>query len=208
MVHIQLDLNSGDEKMKRIVAFVIISLMMFTCVACGEETITMVPQVSDMRAICELATMDCYYHNVAKYNEENAESFLWFTKDKHFWIEYAGVVTLGVDVAKIKIEVLHNKVTITIPAAEVLSCKVDEATLTEDSFIVAKNSADVTAEDQTNAFKEAQSQMLEKASKDTVLLVQAQQRVQLLLEDYVQNIGNTIGMEYEIEWIYLENEIE
>lgn len=194
--------------MKRIVAFVIISLMMFTCVACGEETITMVPQVSDMRAICELATMDCYYHNVAKYNEENAESFLWFTKDKHFWIEYAGVVTLGVDVAKIKIEVLHNKVTITIPAAEVLSCKVDEATLTEDSFIVAKNSADVTAEDQTNAFKEAQSQMLEKASKDTVLLVQAQQRVQLLLEDYVQNIGNTIGMEYEIEWIYLENEIE
>ncbi len=194
--------------MKRIVAFVIISSMMFTCVACGEETITMVPQVSDMRAICELATMDCYYHNVAKYNEENAESFLWFTKDKHFWIEYAGVVTLGVDVAKIKIEVLHNKVTITIPAAEVLSCKVDEATLTEDSFIVAKNSADVTAEDQTNAFKEAQSQMLEKASKDTVLLVQAQQRVQLLLEDYVQNIGNTIGMEYEIEWIYLENEIE
>lgn len=31
------------------------------------------PDVTEMRAICELSVMDCYYHNVAKYFEEDAQ---------------------------------------------------------------------------------------------------------------------------------------
>ena len=48
-----------------------------------------------MKAICELATMKCYYHTVAKYKEENAEQFLWMSKDKKFWVEYSGIVPPG-----------------------------------------------------------------------------------------------------------------
>lgn len=191
--------------MQKIVIVIVAVFVMCSCFACGEqEQITMEPQIADMRAICELATMDCYYHNVAKYNEENAESFLWFTKDKHFWIEYAGIVTLGIDASKVKIEISDNNVIITIPKAQVVGCKVDETTLTEDSFIIDKKSADVTAEDQTKAFQEAQHSMKEKAEKDDVLLNQAQQRAQTLLKEYVENIGNAMGIQYEIEWVYVE----
>lgn len=36
-----------------------------------------VPQVSQMKSICELATIDRYYHNVAKYSEDDATGVLW-----------------------------------------------------------------------------------------------------------------------------------
>lgn len=38
-----------------------------------------------------------------------------------------------------------------------------------------------------------------KASDDTLLLANAQQRVQKLLEDYVTNIGESVGKTYKIE---------
>lgn len=162
------------------------------------------PQESQMKTICELATMDCYYHNVAKYSEDDASGVLWWKKDRKFWIEYAGIVTIGIDVTLVKMSVSGENVTIIIPPAKVLGCKVDEKTLTEDSFIVAKDSAKVEAKHQIEAFKQAQAKMQEEASKDAVLLASAQQRAQKLLEDYINNIGNYIGKNYHIEWIYLE----
>ena len=159
-----------------------------------------------MRSICELATMECYYHNVAKFYEENAESFLWFTKDKHFWIEYAGVVTIGIDASLVNVMVEDEKVTITMPPAKVLGCKVDENTLTHQSVIVANGSAAVTAEDQTAAFKEAQKEMQSVASNDMTLLKNAQQRAQKLIEDYVNNLGKSVGKNYYVTWLYVTDE--
>ena len=183
--------------MKKIICTIIASIMCLSCVACssGEQAKEITPQASQMKSICELATMDCYYHNVAKYSKE----------DRKFWVEYAGVVTIGIDTTLVNIEVNDDNVTITIPPAKVLGCKVDEATLNDDSFIIAKDSAKVEAQHQTEAYKEAQSKMQEEASSDTVLLASAQQRAQKLLEDYVNNIGNCVGKTYKIEWIYLDN---
>lgn len=163
------------------------------------------PQKAQMQTICELATMECYYHNVARYNEEDAEGVLWWKKDKNFWIEYAGVVELGIDASLVDIAVKDELVTITIPKAKILGCRVDESTLNERSFVIAKDSAKVTAEDQTAAFKEAQGKMEEAASQDRTLLKSARQRAQKLLEDYVKNIGESIGVEYTIKWIYLDD---
>ena len=58
--------------------------------------------------------------------------------------------------------------------------------------------------DQTKAYEAAQSNMEKAAEEDSVLLANAQQRAQKLLEDYVNNIGNSIRKEYEINWIYLD----
>lgn len=195
--------------MKKIIAVLIVIVTMCSCVACGKteavaKTIDGEPQSSQMKAICELATMDCYYHNVAKYTEKDASGILLWKKDKRFWVSYSGVVTIGIDASKLQMEVKDNEVTVTIPNAKVLSTKVDEESLTESSFYIDKDSADIVAEDQTMAYKEAQENMLEKASKDTALLANAQQRAQSLLEDYVKNIGNAVGKEYKISWIYLE----
>ena len=178
--------------------------------SCGKEVKnkgTMEPEVSRMKSICELATMDCYYHNVAKYKEDDADGILWWKKDKNFWIEYAGVVTIGIDASLVNIDVTDDQVTVTMPPAKVLDCKVDEKTLSEDSFIIAKDSADIMAEDQTEAFKVAQSNMEKSASEDSALLANAQQRAQKLIEDYVNNIGDIIGKQYKIKWVYVKDDV-
>lgn len=193
--------------MRKISICLLTAMILSLCTSCAkEEVVTMTPQVRDMKAICELATMDCYYHNVAKYKVENAEKFLWWTKDKNLWIEYGGIVTMGVDASLLSLNVDGNKVIITMPEAKVLNTKVDETTLTKDSFIVAKDSADITAEDQVNAFKEAQADMRQKAEENTALLASAQERAKELLENYVENIGSAIGVQYEIEWIYIDED--
>ena len=190
--------------MKKYLSVILIIIMCFSSVSCAKEIKNIAPETSQMKSICELAVMECYYHNVAKYKEENATGILWWEKDRHFWMEYAGVVTIGVDTSLMNIEVKDENVTITIPPAKVLGCKVDETTLTEDSFIVAQNSAKVEAEHQTEAFKSAKDKLESEAKSNFTLLAAAQQRVQKLLEDYVTNIGNSVGKTYKIKWIYLE----
>ena len=139
--------------------------------------------VTEMRAICELSTMDCYYHNVAKYFEKDAQKgFLGIgKKDKRFWMEYSGVVRMGIDVSLVKVEVEDMQVTITIPEAKVLKCTVDSESLSQNSYIVD-----------------------EMAAKDKTLLANAQQRAKSLLEEYIKNIGEAVGEEYKIDWIYVD----
>lgn len=193
--------------MKKLMCILISAVLTLSLAACSDTEpapVDMEPKTSQMKAICELAVMDCYYHNVAKYELKDAEGFLWWTKDKNFWIEYSGVVTLGVDVSRVTVEVDGTKVTISIPAAEVLSCTVDSSSLTEDSYIVAQDSAAIEAEDEIAAFSVAQADLEATASQDTALLASAQQQAQQLLEDYITNIGKATGKSYSIEWIYLD----
>ena len=193
--------------MKKLMCILISAMLTLSLAACSNTEpapVDMEPKTSQMKAICELAVMDCYYHNVAKYELKDAEGFLWWTKDKNFWIEYSGVVTIGIDVSRVTVEVDGTKVTISIPAAEVLSCTVDSSSLTEDSYIVAKDSAAIEAEDEIAAFSVAQADLEATASQDTALLASAQQQAQQLLEDYITNIGKATGKSYSIEWIYLD----
>ena len=182
----------------------VLTLSLAACSDTEPAPVDMEPKTSQMKAICELAVMDCYYHNVAKYELKDAEGFLWWTKDKNFWIEYSGVVTIGIDVSRVTVEVDGTKVTISIPAAEVLRYTVDSSSLTEDSYIVAKDSAAIEAEDEIAAFSVAQADLEVTASQDTALLASAQQQAQQLLEDYITNIGKATGKSYSIEWIYLD----
>jgi len=195
--------------MKRIIALLLLLSLMFAGTACGSKDDgeitadtdnTIKPQISQMESICELAVMDCYYHNVAKFNEEDVEGFLWWTKDKHFWIEYSGIVTLGIDVSKVNIAFEENEITVTLPDATVQSCKVDSSTLTDDSFIVDPNSADIDAEDESAAFKTAQENLREVASNDTTLLAEAKHRAQSLLNEYISNINDASGNKYTIHF--------
>ena len=183
---------------------VVICLSLTACSNSDNSNKDITPQASQMKSICELATMKCYYHNVAKYIQEDASGALLWKKDRKFWVEYSGIVTIGIDTSLVNIEIDGENVSITIPPAKVMGCKVNDESLTDDSFIVAKDSAKVEAEHQTEAFKAAQTKMQEEASNDTVLLANAQQRAQKLLEDYVTNIGNCIGKNYKIKWVYLE----
>ena len=190
---------------KKIISIVLAAVMCMTCISCGQKEQKTVeePKVSQVKSICELAVMDCYYHNVAKYFEEDASGIWLWKKDKKFWIEYSGVVRIGIDASLVQMEVKDKQVEITMPKARVMNCTVDAATLNTDSFIVSSDSAKVEAEDQTKAFREAQKNMEEEASGDSALLAAAQQRAQNLLEEYVKNVGSVTGTEYTITWKYI-----
>lgn len=188
---------------KRIVlTLVAITMICLTCVSCKkEETKEIKPHITQMKSICELATMECYYHNVAKYEKKDAEGILLWKKDKKFWMEYSGTVTVGIDASKLSIEVKGDNVIITIPDAEVLGNEVNEEEFNEDSIVVADGSAKVKAEDQTKALKKAQKNMVREAKNDTALLANAKERAKTLLEEYVNNIGDAVGKKYIIEWV-------
>ena len=194
--------------MKKMIAL-LVTFSVIICASCSnlpkeENPMDVEPQLSQIQSICELAVMECYYHNVAKFLEEDASGVLWWKKDKHFWIEYSGIVKFGIDVSLVNIEVNDSQITITLPEAEVQSCMVDSSSLTEDSYIVDKNSADIDAEDEIFALAEAQKKLEELASNDKTLLAEAQQRAQILIRDYVANLGNIGGKTYTIKWIYVD----
>lgn len=190
--------------MKRILLLILALSLALSACASQEEPEPMEPQVTQMQAICELSVMDCYFHNVAKFSQDDAEKFLWWTKDKHFWVEYSGIVTYGVDISQVAFEISGSEITVSLPPVKVLNCEVDSASLTEDSFVVAKGSADIDAEDQVNAITAAQEKMLAQASSDQLLLTQAKQRVMTLLEEYISTFSTAAGTEYKIVWNLLE----
>ena len=96
--------------MKKTIEVLVIVAMIGLFCSCGAEqeaadTMQMEPQLSQMKTISELATMKCYYHNVAEYYQKNASGYLLWKKDKNFWISYDGIVTLGIDSSKLDVKV-------------------------------------------------------------------------------------------------------
>ena len=181
-------------------------ILILSLIGCGseKEQIEHEPvelDISQMQSICELATLECYYHNTAKLDSE--KQVLFWNTSKKLWIEYSGVVKLGVNLDKLEMEVEDNIVTLTLPDAKVLDCKVDETSLSDEAFYSETHglgSGKVGAEEQTKAFRAAQEGMLETVKKDESLLRQAKERAQTLLEKYVDNVGDALGVEYEVCW--------
>lgn len=186
---------------KRVTLILLTFILSSTLISCTSKRPNMTPQISQMKAITELATLDVFYHNVAKHKVEDASGILLWKKDKHFWIEYSGIVKVGVDPSRLIIKINENTVTVQIPDAEVFSAEVEQKTFNKDSFIVAKDSAKPTAEDETLALKTAQDSMKSAASQDAALMASAKQRVQKLLEEYISNIGQVVGKEYSVVWV-------
>lgn len=191
-----------NRKIKRLAVFCLVVCMFFS--ACGkkEEAPKEDLSLTQMKSICELATLKCYYHNVAKITKE--KDVLWWDTTAELWIEYSGIVKLGVDITNLDMQVDGNQVTITMPKAKVLSCQVDQTSLDKDSYYTNREglgAEKINADDQTEAIKTAQENMLENVQSDESLLQQAQNRAQDLLEQYVKNVGDAMGKTYEVSFV-------
>ena len=195
-----------NRKIKRLAVFCLVVCMLFS--ACGkkEEAPEEDLSLTQMKSICELATLKCYYHNVAKITKE--KDVLWWDTTAELWIEYSGIVKLGVDITNLDMQVDQNQVTITMPKAKVLSCQVDQTSLDKDSYYTNREglgAEKINADDQTEAIKTAQENMLENVESDDSLLQQAQNRAQELLEQYVKNVGDAMGKTYEVSFVIAED---
>ena len=63
-----------------------------------EMLAAMQPQEVQIKNICQLATMEVYFHNVAKAVKPADTGILGFNQvDRRFWVEYSGTATVGID---------------------------------------------------------------------------------------------------------------
>ena len=193
---------------KQSVAAACMTALLLLTTACGkaEAPVLPVPQEEQMKAICQLAVLECDYHNLAKFEQKDASKFLWMTKDKRFWVEYSATAVLGIDVKQVSMELQSDVVKVTLPKAEVLDCNVNGDSLSKDSYIVDKDSAPVTAEDEVRAFQEAQDKLQQTVEADGDMLNLAQTRVEDLLRNYVNSLAKATGTEYQVEFHYIEED--
>ena len=201
--------------MKKLLSSFLVLALLFVFAGCNSkpkvepEKAEVTIELDEMRAIANLATVDCYFHNVAKSDREMNPSWyqFWKKKNMRFWVEYDGKVTIGIDVSKLKVEVGENNVvTITIPNAVVLDATVNEESLTSESFYFDPKAKKPSPEEQTEAFRQAQSNMKETAEKNPVLMANAKANAKELLRNYVNSVGEAVGIQYTIEWKDIEDQ--
>ena len=189
--------------MKKI-GYILAGILLISAVGCGkkEERPQEELKESQLQSVCELATLETYYHNTVRMDDK--KQVLWWDTKTQLWIEYSGIVKVGVDFSEVSMKVEGDVIQITIPEAKVLDYKVDEASLTEDSYLVGKSglfAPEISAEKQSDAFAAAEEKMKETAENDKALLLQARQRAETLLEEYARNIGELQGKEYQVEFV-------
>ena len=159
------------------------------------------PDFSNARYVAELATLECYYHNVSRI--EHSGSWFFDQGYRKMWFEYSGIVEVGIDISKVHVAQPDENgvVVITIPQAEIQGTNVDEESFTDP---ISERSwpftRDFTAEERQQAFIEAQQEMRENAESDDTLKAQARERAKDLLEEYVQNVGEELGQSYTVRW--------
>ena len=183
--------------MKRVIAIVLLLVVLCSLSACAEKK-TKELRVEDIRAICELATVECYYNNVAKINKK-ADNI--FQVDRTMWIEYEGKATIGIKMSDVVIEVVGDTVSIKMPDAEVLST---DYTFKEDSYITSSDGwlwpNKISTEEQQAGVIEGQEAMKEAIKNNKALFLKAEERAKELIANYITKLGEASGKEYTIKW--------
>lgn len=189
---------------KSIASATCFATLLFCLSGCVSDKAKPAPSFSNAGYICELSTLEVYYHNVARAEQQANGPFAWFFENgyKQIWFEYCGVVEMGVDVSQVSISGpdQSNVVSIALPQAEVLDVNVDEKSISEP-VIETGFMTDFTTEEKTEILGNAQSEMRAAADQDDTLKSQARERAKSMLESYVKNVGRLMGEEYTIRWV-------
>lgn len=197
--------------MKRILYVIPIIFILFLTGCSKNNVDDLEKNLSKIELTGDLVTLETYYHNVAEVKKEAGIGIMhWFEKDRKLWIEYTGIVKIGIDMSRVRIETNGNKITVYIPKAEIIS-KPDvlDEEFSRESFIDSQdgliNKNKITVEDSTKAMKVAQDLMIENVKKDTHLLKIAQKRARNLIEEYINQFSGISNKLYTIKWEYEEN---
>lgn len=193
----------ATSKTIRVMASVLLAASVCPLVGCNAQQEDK-NELSNVRYIANLTTMECYYHNVAKY-EEDASGYIFGIGnigEKRFWFEYDATVNMGIDADKVKVSKPDENgiITITMPPVEVQG-KPDiiessmTTPVTETGWFTS-----ITQEDRTKALAEAQEDVLEKADGDKELKQLAKERAKQILKKYVTSIGKKTGKTYQVEF--------
>ena len=144
--------------------------------------------------ISEFASLTYSYTNMAEF--ENSKDFYGikvpFTT-KSFIITYDGTIKAGVDLAKAEVDVSGKKITVTLPAAEILSHEIDEDSL--EIFDENTSIFNPLKVSDYNTFNKEQKAEMEKKATDKGLLTEAGKKAADAIDDFISQLG---GDEYTI----------
>lgn len=191
-------------KRKNIVILIVLLLLVIT--GCGKKNVDVKPSLSQVRNISDLATVKAYYHNVAKVEKKKGQGLTHlFEVDRKYWIEYTGVVKIGIKMSSITIDEKDNVVTINMPRAEILShhCENyndDSIYKNEDGF----NENKIEDSEINEAIKKADEEMLEKVKNNQSLFNRAEDGAEKLIQNYIEQVGKISGKKYEVKFVYGE----
>ncbi|MBO4459716.1 MAG: DUF4230 domain-containing protein [Clostridiales bacterium] len=169
-----------------------------------------VPNVYQIQSICELATLDVYYHNTAKAIKTAGTGVThWGEEDTPFWFEYTADVSLGIEANQVKFLMEDHDITIFMPHARILRVNVHPESTSDPVFRPHKwyrNDVEITAQDVTDAMKEANTQIREQVTDKTTLLDAAEKRSKQLIENYITQIMDLSDYSYTLHWEYIESD--
>ena len=189
---------------KNIVILIVLLLLVIT--GCGKKNTDVKPSLSQVRNISDLATVKAYYHNVAKVEKKKGQGLTHlFEVDRKYWIEYTGVVKIGIKMSSITIDEKDNVVIINMPRAEILShhCENyndDSIYKNEDGF----NENKIEDSEINEAIKKADEEMLEKVKSNQSLFNRAEDGAEKLIQNYIEQVGKISGKKYEVKFVYGE----
>ncbi len=191
--------------------YILLVILLLICVtACKKDNIELEKSLSKMTLTGDLITKKVYYHNVAEYDGSNSNFFRKLLGiDKKAWIEYTGLVDLGIDLTQVKVTTEGKKIHVLIPKTKISKPTVKN---TKNDDIVIYNSdgsilnlGEVSASEGTEAVGVAQTTMVESVQKDTQLLRMAQLRAKNVLEAKIKSFIEASDSSYYIEWEYADN---
>ena len=192
--------------MKKLILSVITLVISVLSIGClnQKHVENKAPEITQIRSICTLATLECYYHNVAKSVKTAGEGIAHLGEvDREFWIEYTGIAKVGIDMSKVEMTIDGSVIEIKIPEAELVGkVDIEESGLNYIFSNDGVNKNEITLEDETKAINDAQNEMQESIKNNKTLLLNAQSRAQDLIKNYVVQVGKMTGVDYEIIWIY------
>lgn len=184
--------------MKRVISVLLVLILALSLSSCDKNNDL---NAEDIHAICELATIKCYYNNIAKIEKKKDNIF---QKDREMWIEYEGEAVIGIDMSKVEVDIKGETVRITLPEAEIFSINPNYETLNEKSYVcsadglIIKNK--ITTEDQEEAIKKGQKEMEEKIKENKDLFVGAETKAKEIIGNYINQVSKLLGKEYKIVW--------
>ena len=194
-----------------IVILIVLCLVGFGLQFCKNDVEDLEKNVSKIELSGDLVTLETYYHNVAEVTKDAGTGIAhWFEKDRKLWIEYTGIVKVGIDLSKVKIDTNGDQITVFIPKAEIIG-KPDvlDEEFSRESFIDSEdgllNKNKITIEDSTKAIEVAQNTMQDSVRNNSQLLATAQKRARNLIEEYINQFSGISDTLYSIKWEYEDN---
>lgn len=187
---------------------VIVIFLSLCLTGCGKNDIDSLGEnIKKMELTGNLVTYKAYYHNVIEYEKKAGTGITHiFEKDRKLFVEYTGTIKLGIDLSKVKITVSGNEVNVFLPSATIIGePNVDKDDFKEENFIESKdgiNSNKITMEDSSMAFDEAQKNIKEITLNDRELLLLAQKRAKVIIEENIKQFALVSSDKYVINFEY------